>query len=149
MTKTQNIQSDFVLNKFFVKELYVKTEEIVDGTQGIIQFDVTYELEYSESETQRIGSVKLFVKAVAMHETETMFEVELKCLGNYNAQLNKLEKAKFMELLEYNGIALILPLVRAYLFTATSQWGIGPPLMFPTINVVKLVEKHKKEMSEK
>jgi preprotein translocase subunit SecB len=147
MTATQKIQSEFALENFIIKELSVKTKEVVSGTTGKVQYDVDYELKYDESNTQRVGSVDLFVDIAATCETESIFSVKLHCLGKYSSKIDLVEKVKFMELLEYNGIALILPLVRSYLLAATSQWGIGPPLMFPTINVVKLVEKHRKEVA--
>ena len=149
MIDLEKIKADFSLNSFHVKNLDIKTYDVESGVEGQVHFNFDYNLKHHKNGDDWNGEVEFIVNSFAKHDDDTMFNISLIAVGKYSAKTDEVEEELFLNFLEHNGITMIIPLTRSFLQTTTSQWGIGPAILFPSINVIKLIEKHKSKKNIK
>lgn len=83
----------------------------------------------------------LFVKLTGTTQTEDkekVFEIALKMMGNFEADIMQIEEQKFMEMLKINGVSTLMQLSRAYITSVSAQSGFEQPINFPMVNVFEL-----------
>ena len=113
-----------------------------------MEYDIDYNIiAVEKNDDQWVGLEEVYVCIKVNSDTENIFHINLTMEGIFIGDSNKIEKDKFIERLELNGLATLCHLSRAYLISVSSLSGINPPFRLPMINVHSLV-KMKKEKED-
>lgn len=131
-----NRVSDFNFKTFSLGKEEIKTDIKYDIDYNIIKID--------NNESNWSAIEQLIVTINGKSGDDDLFILKLIMEGIFVGDVNKLDREKFIQRLELNGLATLSHLSRAYIVSVSSLSGINPPLKLPMFNIHSLI-KIKKE----
>lgn len=146
---SKEVLADFQLLGSRVSKLILETKLIAEEGRSNLTYDFDYKLGEPEQEESTILCQLIFIVNIkAKIKNKILFKVDLEMEGLFAGNLDRISHEKFMEMLEINGVVVLLHLARALLLSVTAQSGINPPVNIPMINVFKMREKKRDELSK-
>ncbi len=145
----KSVLADFQFLGNRVSKLVLDTRLIEEKGRAEVTTDFDYKVDEVEmKENKFLASLSLIIQVKAKIKNRILFRVELEMEGLFAGDAEKITQEKFMNMLEMNGLVVLLHISRAYLLSVTSQSGIQPPVKIPMINVLKLREKKALQMQD-
>jgi preprotein translocase subunit SecB len=107
-----------------------------------MNLNIDYEIvDISEKKDEYYGLLEFKVKIESNYsDDEKGFSLEVAILGVFNASRESMEIDAFEKMLTINGLATLSQLVRSYIASTISVFGLSEKLMMPMINIYKLIE---------
>lgn len=142
---SKEVLADFRFLGNRVKKLVLDTKLIENKNRAEIFFDFDYQTSNIEESEGKLFGVLLFkIQIKAKVKNKILFKIDLEMDGAFAGNVEKLNRKKFVEMLEMNGLITLLHISRAYLLSVTAQSGIQPPVQIPMVNILKLRDQKAK-----
>jgi preprotein translocase subunit SecB len=138
---SKEVMADFQFQGNRVSKLLVETKLLKEKGRAELSFDFDYEIgDLVEEDNIFLGVLQLIIQVKAKIKNKILFKIDLVMEGGFTGNSEKVSREKFIEMLEMNGLIILLHISRAYLVSVSAQSGINPPIRIPMINVLKLRE---------
>lgn len=142
---TNRVSADFQFMGSRVSRLLLETRILEEKGHAALSYDIDYDHEIEELNDKYIGVLRLKINCKARVKNKVLFKIDLEMEGAFVANSEKIDRDRFVEMLEMNGMVTLLNISRAYIVSISAQSGINPPVRLPMINLHKLREERKKQ----
>ena len=140
MINSKEIMADFQFIANRVSKSTIEINDIGDKdskTRISAKFDYNI-LEIEEQEDKLIGNMEFLTEIRAKVGRRILFKIAVKMEGMFIGNPDKLDKNKFIEMLELNGAATLSQFTRTYIFSISALSGINPAVKIPMINILEM-----------
>lgn len=135
---SEELKSYLKFNDYSVKKMvFHRNFDFDDNKEIELQFNFSGSANISEGKDKAWMEVTCKIFENEFKENEAPFFLEIGLLGHF--ELDVKEEDLNIESFQLNGLAILLPHLRAIVTSFTSQTGI-PPVILPAINVYKAFE---------
>ena len=147
MINSTEIKADFQLIANRVSKSAIEINDIEDqDSKARISAKFDYNiLKIEEQEGKLIGNLEFLTEIRAKVGRRILFKIAVNMEGVFIGNPNKLDKDKFIVMLELNGAATLSQFTRTYIFSISALSGINPAVKMPMINILEMRKrKHEK-----
>lgn len=147
MIKGKEVMADFQFIGNRVSSFSLETKMLdTKGQKVLTDFQYDYNInECEEANDKYFGIIEFIIHGKAKVGRTNLFKIDLTMEGAFIGNHNVLDKERFEQMLEQNGIVTLSQISRSFLLSVTSQSGINPPVRLPMINVMALNNEKKAE----